>query len=117
VPESVDDYLAALPEDSRAALEKLRATIRAAAPKATEGISYQLPTFKHHRRALVGFGATKNHCALYVMSPDVMRAHDAELKRYETGKGSIRFAAAKPLPVALVRKLVRARIAEIETDG
>jgi uncharacterized protein YdhG (YjbR/CyaY superfamily) len=115
MPKSVDDYLAALPEDSRATLEKLRATIRAAAPKATEGISYQVPTFKHQGRPLVGFGATKNHCAFYVMSPDVVRAHQVELERYETGKGSIRFQAGKPLPATLVRKLVKARIAEIET--
>jgi uncharacterized protein YdhG (YjbR/CyaY superfamily) len=117
MPESVDDYLAALPEDSRAALEKLRATISAAAPNATEGISYQVPTFKHQGRPLVGFGATKNHCAFYVMSPDVVRAHGAELERYETGKGSIRFPAGKPLPAALVKKLVLARIAEIETGS
>ncbi|HKY11891.1 MAG TPA: DUF1801 domain-containing protein [Gaiellaceae bacterium] len=117
MPESVDDYLADLPEDSRVALEKLRDTIRAAAPKATEGISYQVPTFKHQGRPLVGFGATKNHCAFYVMSPDVVQAHGAELERYETGKGSIRFPAGTPLPAALVKKLVKARIAEIETGS
>jgi uncharacterized protein YdhG (YjbR/CyaY superfamily) len=113
----VDNYLARVPEDARAALEKLRRAISAAAPKATEGISYQVPTFKHHGRPLVGFGAAKNHCAFYVMSPDVVHANRADLKEYETGKGSIRFPAGKPLPAALVRKLVKARIAEIETGG
>jgi uncharacterized protein YdhG (YjbR/CyaY superfamily) len=113
-PKDVDDYLSRVPEDARAALEKLRGMIKAAAPDATEGISYQVPTFKHQGRPLVGFGAAKDHCALYVMSPEVMSAHAAELERYETGKGSIRFPTGKPLPPPLVSKLVRARMAEIE---
>jgi hypothetical protein len=65
----VDDYLARVPEDARAALEKLRKAIKAAAPKATEAISYQVPMFKHQGRPLVGFGAAKSHCVFYVMSP------------------------------------------------
>jgi uncharacterized protein YdhG (YjbR/CyaY superfamily) len=109
--ETVDDYLAAVPQDARAALEALRGTIRGAAPEATETISYQIPTFKDHG-PLVAFAAFENHCGFYVMSPEVMRAHAADLKGYETGKGSIRFAADKPLPAALVRKLVKARLAE-----
>jgi uncharacterized protein YdhG (YjbR/CyaY superfamily) len=111
----VDDFLAAVPEEAQATLEKLRKTVRAAAPKATEAISYGVPTFKHQGRPLVGYGATKSHCAFYVMSPAVMRAHAAELEKYDTGKGTIRFAANKPIPAALVRKLVKARIAEVET--
>jgi uncharacterized protein YdhG (YjbR/CyaY superfamily) len=110
----VDEYLAAIPEDQRAALAKLRKEIESAAPAATEGISYQVPTFKHQGRPLVGFGAATKHCAFYVMSPDVMRAHAAELKGYDTGKGSIRFPAGKPLPTKLVKKLVKARIVETE---
>jgi uncharacterized protein YdhG (YjbR/CyaY superfamily) len=113
-PKDVNDYLSRVPEDARAALEKLREMIKAAAPGATEGISYQVPTFKHQGRPLVSFGAAKDHCALYVMSPEVMSAHAAELERYETGKGSIRFPPGKPLPSRLVGKLVRARMAEIE---
>jgi uncharacterized protein YdhG (YjbR/CyaY superfamily) len=109
----VDDYLATVPADARAALMKLRQVIRAAAPRATEGISYQIPTFKHHG-PLVAFAAFKDHCGFYVMSPEVMRAHAAELEGYVLGKGSIRFQASKPLPASLVRKLVRARIAENE---
>jgi uncharacterized protein YdhG (YjbR/CyaY superfamily) len=111
----VEIFLAAVPEEARATLEKLRQTIRAAVPEATEAISYGVPTFKHQGRPLVGFGATRNHCALYVLSPEVMRAHAAELAKYETSKGTIRFPASKPLPATLVRKLVKARIAEIET--
>ena len=111
---TVDDYLTAVPEDARAALAKLRKTIKAAAPEAIEVISYQIPTFKHQGRPLVSFGAAKNHCAFYVQSPAVMDAHAAELEGYDTSKGTVRFAAAKPLPDDLVTKLVRARIAETD---
>lgn len=108
----VDSYLAALAEDARAALEKLRKTIRSAAPLASEVISYQIPAYKQHGKLLVSFAAYRDHCGFYVMSPDVMRAHAAELENYDTAKGSIRFSSDKPLPAALVTKLVKARIAE-----
>jgi uncharacterized protein YdhG (YjbR/CyaY superfamily) len=111
----VDDYLAGVPADARASLERLRKTIRAAAPEATEGISYQVPMFKHQGRPLVSFGAAKNHCAFYVMSPDVVSAHAAALEGYEIGKGSIRFPVDKSLSAVLVKKFVKVRIAEIET--
>jgi uncharacterized protein YdhG (YjbR/CyaY superfamily) len=110
-PKTIDEYLAALSDDKRAALEKLRETIRAAAPKAEECISYQLAAFRQDGM-LVAFGATANHCAFYPMSSNTIEAHKNELKRYDTSKGTIRFQADKPLPVALVRKLVKARIAE-----
>ena len=113
----VDGYLASIPEDARAALGKLRETIRAAAPEATEVISYQVPTFKYRGRPLVSFGAAKEHCSFYVMSPDVVEAHAADLEGYVRGKGSIQFSSAKPLPAALVKKLVKARIAENEAAG
>ena len=109
----VEDYLAAVPEDVRAALEKLRQTIKAAAPKATEVISYQIPAYRHHG-LLVGFAASKAHCTFHIMSVEVTRAHAADLKGYKHGKASIRFAANKPLPAALVTKLVKARIVENE---
>ncbi|MGH7571385.1 MAG: iron chaperone [Gemmatimonadota bacterium] len=108
---TIDEYLAALSEDKRAALENLRKTIRAAAPKAEERISYQLPAF-YQDGMLVGFGATANHCSFYLMSTSTMEAHEAELRDYDTSKGTIRFQADRPLPAALVRKLVKARIAE-----
>src|SRR5712692_7032674 len=111
-PKTVDEYLAALSNDKRAALEKLRKTIRAAAPKAEECISYQLAAFRLDGRPLVAFGATTSHCAFYPMSSSTVEAHKDELKDYNTSKGAIRFQAEKPLPVALVRKLVKARIAE-----
>ena len=110
-PKTIDDYLASLREDQRAALEKLRRTIRAAAPKAEECISYQICAYRYNGM-LVGFGATANHCAFYLMSSSTVAAHKDELKDYNTSKGTIRFQADKPLPAALVRKLVRARIAE-----
>ena len=110
-PKTIDEYLAALSDDKRAALEKLRTTIRAAAPKAEECISYQLPAFRQNGM-LVGFGATAKHCAFYLMSSSAVETHKDELKDYDTSKGTIRFQADKPLPVALVRKLVKARIAE-----
>ena len=110
-PRTIDEYLAALSAGKRAALEKLRKTIRAAAPKAEECISYQLAAFRQNGM-LVAFGATAHHCAFYLMSASTVEAHKDELKGYDTSKGTIRFQADKPLPVALVRKLVKARIAE-----
>src|SRR2546421_5353570 len=107
---TIDEYLAALSDDKRVALEKLRKIIRAAAPKAEECISYQLAAFRLNGM-LVAFGATANHCAFYLMSSSTVEAHRDELKEYDTSKGTIRFQADKPLPVALVRKLVKARIA------
>ena len=111
-PTSVEDYLASLPAGSRAALEKLRKTIKAAAPEATEGISYQMPAFKDHGRVLVYYAAFKDHYSLFPASTAVMEALEDELKPYISGKGTIRFEADKPLPAALVRKIVRARLKE-----
>jgi uncharacterized protein YdhG (YjbR/CyaY superfamily) len=111
-PKNIDEYLAAVSADKRAALAKLRKTIRAAAPAAEECISYQLAAFRLDGRPLVAFGATASHCAFYPMSASTVEAHKDDLKDFETSKGTIRFQADKPLPVALVRKLVKARIAE-----
>ena len=111
-PKTIAQYLAALSDDKRAALEKLRKTIRAAAPNAEECISYQLPAFRLYGRMLVAFGATANHCAFYPMSSSTVEAHMDALKDCDTSKGTIRFQADEPLPAALVRKLVKARIAE-----
>src|SRR5439155_17513051 len=110
-PKTIDEYLAALSADKRAALQRLRRIIRAVAPKAEECISYQIAAFRQNGM-LVGFGATANHCAFYLMSSSTVAAHKDELKGCDTSKGTIRFQANKPLPAALVRKLVKARIAE-----
>jgi uncharacterized protein YdhG (YjbR/CyaY superfamily) len=111
-PQTVDDYLAALPKEARATLEKIRKTIKAVAPKATEVISYQMPMYKHHGM-LVGFAAFKDHCSLFP-GAKVVATYKDELKSYKTSKGTIRFPIGKPLPAALVKKLVKARIAENE---
>jgi uncharacterized protein YdhG (YjbR/CyaY superfamily) len=111
-PQTVDDYLAALPEEARATLEKLRKTIKAAAPKATEGISYQMPMYKQNGM-LVGFAAFKNHCSFFPGAKPVQTFKD-ELKAYKTSKGTIQFPVGKPIPAGLVKKIVKSRIAENE---
>lgn len=113
----VDAYLAALPAENRAALQKLRKAIGATAPRAEEGFSYGLPAFRLEGRPLVCYGAAAKHCSFFPMSPAVLRAHAADLKRWETSKGTIRFAPDRPLPAALVRRIVRARIAELDGKG
>jgi uncharacterized protein YdhG (YjbR/CyaY superfamily) len=111
-PKTFDDYLAALDGDQRAALEKLRQIIKAAAPQAEECISYGLAAFKLNGKPLVALGAAANHCAFYLMSGSTVEAHEDELNKYDTSKGTIRFPANKPLPASLVQKLVKARMAE-----
>jgi len=108
---TIDEYLAALSDDKRAALEKLRQTIRRAAPGAEEVISYRLPAFRLNGM-LVAFGATANHCAFFPMSGSMVATFKDDLKDFDTSKGTIRFQPDKPLPVSLVRKIVKARIAE-----
>lgn len=110
--ETIDDYLAALAQDQRAALERLRKIVHAAAPKAVEGISYSLPAFRLDGKVLVLFGASAGHCAFYPGSSTAIEAHTKDLEGYETSKGTIRFHPASPLPPGLVRKLVKYRIAE-----
>jgi uncharacterized protein YdhG (YjbR/CyaY superfamily) len=109
--QSHDEYLAELSDDKRRALEKLRKDIKAAAPKAQECIGYGIPAFRLNGKSLVSYGAAANHCAFYPGS--TLRGFTKELKGFDTsGKGTIRFPAQKPLPSALVRKIVKARIAE-----
>ena len=110
-PRTIDEYLAGVSNDKRAVLEKLRKTIRAAAPEAEECISYQIAAFRQNGM-LVGFGATANHCAFYLMNTSTVEAHKDELKDYDTSKSTIRFQADKPLPATLVRKLTKARLAD-----
>ena len=111
-PQTREDSLAALSQDQRAALEKLRETFREAAPGAEECISYQFPAFRLNGRMLVGCGATAKHCAFYLMSPSTVAPHQEELNGYDTSKGTFRFQADEPLPTDLVRTLVLARIEE-----
>jgi uncharacterized protein YdhG (YjbR/CyaY superfamily) len=111
-PKSHDDYLAGLKQDQRDALELLRKQIHAAAPGAVECISYSLPAFRFAGKMLVGYGARPNHCAFYPMSSATVAAHEMDLAEFDTSKGTIRFQPNHPLPVALVRKLVKSRIEE-----
>lgn len=108
----IDEYLAALSDDKRTALEKLRKTIRTIVPTAEECISYKIPAYRLNGKLLVGFGATANHCSLYLMSSSTVEAHKDELKDYDTSKSTIRFQVYNPLPDNLLRKLVKARMAE-----
>jgi len=113
-PKTVDDYIAAAPKDKRAALTKLRNTIKAAAPKANEILSYGMAGFKQDGKRVAYFAYWKTHLALYGTSRDFIDAHAAELVPYVQSKGTLQFAADRPLPYALVTKIVRARVAEIE---
>ena len=111
-PTSVEDYLAALPEEQRAALEKVRETIRAAAPQATEKISYAMPAFEQDGRFLVSYAAFKDHCSLYPASTAVREALGDPLEPYFSGKGTLRFGADEPIPATLVKEIVRVRLEE-----
>jgi uncharacterized protein YdhG (YjbR/CyaY superfamily) len=111
-PKTIDDYLEAVSDHKRAALEKLRKTIRSIVPKAEECISYGLAAFRLDGKPLIAFGATAKHCAFYPMSSATVAAHQEDLKNYDTSKSTIRFPADKPLPFALIKKLIKARINE-----
>ncbi|MFY9681392.1 MAG: DUF1801 domain-containing protein [Candidatus Sulfotelmatobacter sp.] len=113
IPKTVDEYLERVPEPSRTTLNKVRKVIRSVAPpEATEGISYGIPTFKY-KGMLASFAAFSDHCSLFPGAGPTIEFKN-ELKNFQTSKGTIRFAPDKPLPAALLRKLVKARIAENE---
>lgn len=111
---NIDDYLALQPEPKRTLLENLRQTITKCVPDAEEVISYQMPALKYKKRILVYFAAFKNHCSLFVGNGTLIQSVKNELKAYETTKGSIHFTSEKPLPKTLIKKLIQARVREIE---
>ncbi|HEY6767303.1 MAG TPA: DUF1801 domain-containing protein [Candidatus Sulfotelmatobacter sp.] len=112
-PSSVDEYLASIPEPGRSTLKKMRSVIRKAAPKDTiETISYGIPTFRY-KGPLIWFGAFSGHCSLFPTA-SVIELFKDELKNYPISKGTIRFPLDKPLPAALVTKMVRARVKQVE---
>ncbi len=110
---TVDEYFDHLPPESRPTLLRLRKTIKAAAPKAEEVISYQMPAFRHHGM-LVYYAAFKEHCSFFVGSAAVRRQFARELKPFAVGKGTVHFTRERPLPTALVKRIVKARVAENE---
>ena len=113
-PKNVDEYLAGVPQPARGTLNKMRAAIRSAVPaEATETISYGMPAFKH-KGVLVWFAAFSNHCSLFPTA-SVIEAFKNELKGFSTSKGTIHFPTDKPLPAALVKKMVKLRVAQIES--
>ncbi len=113
-PKNIDEYLARVPEPARGSLNKIRAAIRSAVPpEATETISYGMPAFKH-KGVLVWFAAFANHCSLFPTA-SVIEKFKSELKGFVTSKGTIQFPTDKPLPAALVKKMVKARVAQIES--
>ncbi|MFN7933446.1 MAG: DUF1801 domain-containing protein [Bryobacteraceae bacterium] len=109
---TVDEYLAALPEPARSTLYQIRSLIRSVVPaEATELISYRIPTFRY-KGALIGFAAFPKHCSLFVMSSTLLGKMQQEVKGYKTSKGTIQFPPDKPLPASLIRKIVKARMQE-----
>jgi uncharacterized protein YdhG (YjbR/CyaY superfamily) len=113
----VERYLAKVPEPARTTLQKVRAMIKAAAPReATEAISYGIPAFKHHGM-LVAYAAFAKHCSFFPASGEALKEFAEELKDYPCSKGTIRFAVDKPLPSALIKKLVKARVAKNEAKN
>jgi uncharacterized protein YdhG (YjbR/CyaY superfamily) len=112
-PKTIDEYLAAVPEPARTTLTRVRAAIRSAAPpETTETISYRIPAFKY-KGVLLWFAAFANHCSLFPTAA-VIETFKDELKPYTTSKGTIQFPTNKPLPAALIKKLVQARVAQLD---
>jgi uncharacterized protein YdhG (YjbR/CyaY superfamily) len=115
-PTTVDEYLAALPADRRGPMEDLRRTIRAAAPDATEVITYKMPGFKRNGRFLVSYDAFKQHYSLFPSSDPIIDALGDRVRPYVAGKGTLRFPADKPLPLDLIKEIVKIRVAENDAE-
>jgi uncharacterized protein YdhG (YjbR/CyaY superfamily) len=115
MPSAIDEYLKGLPEDRRAALEDLRAKIHAVVPGAQECISYRMPAFRVHGVVVAGFRATAKGCSYYPFSGSTLRSLARDVGRYKQTKSALHFSSDEPLPIALVRKLIKTRLAEATT--
>ena len=113
-PATVDEYLAITPEPARGTLIRMREAIHAALPQAAEAITYQMPTFKYRGHSIVAIAAFKKHCSLFPMSGAVIEKFKKDLESFHTSKGTLQFPLDKPLPAGLMKKLIKARMAEIE---
>lgn len=114
-PKTVDEYLTRVPEPARSTLEKVRAAIRSIVPsETTEIISYGIPTFRYNR-GLVAFAAFKDHCSFFPLGSSVLDEFEDELRPYRISKGTLHFPLDKPLPAGLIKKIVKARLAQNES--
>jgi uncharacterized protein YdhG (YjbR/CyaY superfamily) len=112
VPKTVNRYLASVSEPARSTLKRIRQAIRSTAPaEATEVISYGIPMYKY-KGMLIGFAAYPNHCSLFLDTSSLLKMFKDELSRYKTSKGTIRFPTDQPLPATLIKKIVKARVAQ-----
>ncbi len=111
---AVDEYISRVPEPARSTLIRMREAIQRAVPEATEAITYQIPTFKYRGRSLVAIAAFKNHCSLFPMSGAVIEKFKDELEGFHTSKGTLHFPVDKPPSATLMKKIIKARMTEIE---
>jgi uncharacterized protein YdhG (YjbR/CyaY superfamily) len=111
---SFDEYLAAVPDAQRAAIERIRQFVRRTVPEAEEATSYGMPAFKYNKRPLLGFRASKNHLSLFPFSPEAINAARDALAGFELAKGTVRFTPDRPVPEAALERLLRHRLLEIE---
>jgi uncharacterized protein YdhG (YjbR/CyaY superfamily) len=109
-------YLAGLPPDARQRVEQLRQAIRAAAPRATETFSYGIPAFRYNDEPLLWYAGWRKHASIYPLTAAMKRAHADELEGYKMAKGTLQFPLTDPIPVALVKRLVKTRLKELRAD-
>ncbi len=115
-PKNIDTYISSAPEESREKLLELRALIASLVPNAEEGISYSMPAFKLHGKQLIGFAGYRHHVGFYPMSGSFLKDYAKELKNYKTSRGAVQFPLEKPLPVALIKKLVKGRVKAVSAQ-